>query len=102
MNIGHQDITAHINFSALKDWGNDLGLKTIGYCPQGTFLASLGIDEIVTKELEKDPAFQLELLKIKDLLFDTGESHQAMIQYKGKSHIQDLRGFKLKNRMNRL
>jgi SAM-dependent MidA family methyltransferase len=21
MNIGHQDITAHINFSALKDWG---------------------------------------------------------------------------------
>lgn len=102
MNIGHQDITAHINFSALKDWGNDLGLKTIGYCPQGTFLASLGIDEIVTKELEKDPAFQLELLKIKDLLFDTGESHQAMIQYKGKSDIQDLRGFKLKNRMNRL
>jgi SAM-dependent MidA family methyltransferase len=102
MNIGRQDITAHINFSALKDWGSALGIKTIGYCPQGTFLASLGIDEIVTKELEKDPAFELELLKIKDLLFDTGESHQVMIQYKGKAEVQGLRGFKLKNRINKL
>ena len=102
MNIGNQDITAHINFSALKDWGNGLGFKAIGYCPQGTFLASLGIDKIVAKELEKDPAFELELLKIKDLLFDTGESHQVMIQYKGTSDVQDLRGFKLKNRVNRL
>ena len=102
MNIGNQDITAHINFSALKDWGNDLGFKTIGYCPQGTFLVSLGIGEIIAKELEKDPTFELELLKIKGLLFDMGESHQVMIQHKGKSDLQNLRGFKLKNRSNRL
>jgi SAM-dependent MidA family methyltransferase len=102
MNIGCQDITAHVNFSSLKDWGHELGLKTIGYCPQGTFLASLGIDEIISKELQKDPAFELELLKIKGLLFDMGESHQVMIQHKGNSDIQDLRGFKLKNRVDKL
>ena len=102
MNIGHQDITAHINFSALKDWGHELGLETVGYCPQGTFLASLGIEEIVANELEQDPNFNMELLKIKDLLFDTGESHQVLIQHKGKSDVCDLRGFMLKNRANRL
>ena len=102
MNIGFQDITAHVNFSSLKDWGNDQGFKTIGYCSQGTFLASLGIEEIISKELQKDPAFELELLKIKGLLFDMGESHQVLIQYKGNSDIQDLRGFKLKNRMDKL
>lgn len=101
-NIGNQDITAHINFSALRDWGNDLGFETTGYCPQGTFLASLGIDEIASNELQKDPAFEQELLKIKGLLFGMGESHQVMIQHKGKSNIQDLRGFKLKNRANKL
>ena len=37
-NIGDQDITAHVNFTSLADWGNRLGMKTIGYCPQGLFL----------------------------------------------------------------
>jgi SAM-dependent MidA family methyltransferase len=77
-----------------------LGLKTIGYCPQGTFLASLGIEEIVSKELEGNPAFQREFLKIKSLLFGMGESHQVMIQYKGKKDIQSLKGFELRNRVN--
>ncbi|MBI5664957.1 MAG: SAM-dependent methyltransferase [Nitrospirae bacterium] len=42
--IGEQDITAHVNFSSLKKWGEEFGLKTIGYCSQGTFLVAAGID----------------------------------------------------------
>jgi SAM-dependent MidA family methyltransferase len=99
-NPGNQDISAHVNFTSLRDWGKELGLKTIGYCPQGTFLASLGIEEIVSKELEGNPAFQLEFLKIKSLLFGMGESHQVMIQYKGKKDIKSLKGFELRNRVN--
>ncbi len=101
-NIGDQDITAHVNFTSLADWGNRLGFKTIGYCPQGLFLASLGIDEIVSRELETNPNFQNELLKIKGLLFGMGDTHQVLIQNKGKAEIQNLRGFGLKNRMERL
>ena len=99
MNLGNQDITAHVNFTSLRDWGKDHGLKTIGYCPQGTFLASLSIEEIVSKELEGNPAFQLEFLKIKSLLLGMGDSHQVMIQYKGKKDIQNLKGFELRNRV---
>ena len=34
-NIGVQDITAHVNFSSVKKWGEEFGLKTLGFCNQG-------------------------------------------------------------------
>jgi SAM-dependent MidA family methyltransferase len=102
LNPGVQDITAHVNFTSLKDWGEDLGLKAIGYCPQGTFLASLGIGDVVSRELEGRPGFEREFLKIKTLLFGMGESHDVMIQYKGEDDIQRLKGFELKNRITTL
>jgi SAM-dependent MidA family methyltransferase len=100
--VGSQDITAHVNFTDLKDQGELLGLKPLGYCPQGIFLASLGIDEIVSAELETGSNFQTEMLKIKSLLFGMGDSHKVMIQYKGKKDLPGLRGFKFKNSLDRL
>src|SRR5208283_6008829 len=49
LHMGEQDITAHVNFSAVKKWGEALGLRTDGYCPQGTYLVSLGIEEVITE-----------------------------------------------------
>jgi len=100
--IGDQDITAHANFSSLRDWGEEFGMKTIGYCPQGTFLVSLGIDEVISKRLKADPDFQREILKIKGLLFGMGDTHKVMIQYKGKKDIRNLMGFRLRNKFNLL
>ncbi len=37
-NVGHQDLTADVNFSDLMHWGTDLGLETITYCTQNEFL----------------------------------------------------------------
>jgi len=54
-NIGEQDITAHVNFSSVKKWGDEIGIKTIGFCRQGTFLVSLGIDEAIA-EIYKNSA----------------------------------------------
>ncbi len=102
LHLGDQDITAHVNFTALKDWGEATGLQTLGYCPQGTFLASLGIDKVIAGELESNPSFQTELQKIKGLLFDVGQTHQVMIQYKGNKDIKSLKGFELRNRKNKL
>jgi SAM-dependent MidA family methyltransferase len=102
LNIGEQDITAHVNFSSVKDWGESLGMKSLGYSPQGIFLASLGIDEIVSGELESRPDFLAELPKIKSLLFGMGDTHRVLIQYKGQKDIGNLRGFALKNSLSRL
>ncbi|HAK89599.1 MAG: hypothetical protein A2077_05400 [Nitrospirae bacterium GWC2_46_6] len=101
-NIGEQDITAHVNFSSLKKWGDEFGLKTVGFCPQGTYLVSLGIDEVI-KELYGDSPDLFEIAKIKGLFMPQGmgESHKVMIQYKGES-VPELKGFSFRNQMKYL
>jgi len=102
-NIGRQDMTAHVNFSSVKKWGEDFGFRTIGYCPQGTFLISLGIDEAITELYGNSPDYESEILKIKGLILPQGmgESHRVMIQYKGE-HLPTLRGFSMRNQINSL
>ncbi|MEK7698054.1 MAG: SAM-dependent methyltransferase [Nitrospirota bacterium] len=102
-NIGEQDITAHVNFSSLRKWGEEIGFKTIGYCPQGTFLIALGIDEAITELYSNSPDYESEILKIKGLILPQGmgESHRVMIQYKGE-RLPALRGFSMRNQINTL
>ena len=99
-NTGGQDITAHVNFSSLKKWGEELGLMTIGYCPQGTFLVAAGIDEIITELYTGLPDYAFEVSKIKGLIFPQGfgESHNVMVQYKGPDS-PELRGFSMRNQI---
>ncbi len=113
--IGEQDITAHVNFSSVKKWGEEAGLRTEGYCPQGTYLVSLGIDEVITEMYgdspdpapgPKNPGFfgdPSEMAKIKGLIFPQGmgTSHQVMVQSKGIEEVK-LRGFTLRNHAGRL
>ncbi|WP_424947713.1 class I SAM-dependent methyltransferase [Candidatus Spongiihabitans sp.] len=42
---GIQDMTAHVDFSAIAAAGQDAGLQVMGYCGQGGFLLSLGLLE---------------------------------------------------------
>jgi SAM-dependent MidA family methyltransferase len=102
-NIGEQDITAHVNFSSVKKWGEELGLKTLGFCPQGTFLIALGIDEIINELYKDSPDYLFEVAKIKRLIFPgtMGETHKMMIQYKGDGY-PELRGFSIKNQKGKL
>lgn len=43
--IGHQDITAHVNFTALERQGDLCGLHKVGFTQQGLFLMALGLGE---------------------------------------------------------
>jgi SAM-dependent MidA family methyltransferase len=43
LNIGNQDLTAHVDFTALQTHGELLGLKTVGFIQQGMFLMALGL-----------------------------------------------------------
>ena len=101
-NIGEQDITAHVNFSSVKKWGDELNIKTIGFCPQGTFLVSLGIDEVIAEihKIHKNSDYPFEVARIKKLILPgtMGETHKAIIQHKGRGNPA-LRGFTIKNRL---
>ncbi len=47
INIGQQDITAHVDFTALENNGDRLGLHKVGLTQQGLFLMALGLGERV-------------------------------------------------------
>lgn len=101
--IGEQDITAHVNFSSVKKWGEELNIKTIGFCQQGTFLMSLGIDEAIAEIHKNSPDYLFEVARIKKLILPgtMGETHKVIIQYKGNGEPK-LRGFSMKNQMKNL
>lgn len=45
VNLGYQDITAHVDFTALECQGELSGLKKVGLTQQGLFLMALGLGE---------------------------------------------------------
>ncbi len=103
LNIGEQDITAHVNYSALKKWGEDIGIKTAGFCGQGAFMVSLGIDEDIKKIAEGPEDYVFEIARIKKLILPQGmgESHKVMVQYKGVEP-PGLQGFSIRNQIKTL
>lgn len=103
INIGEQDITAHVNFSSVKKWGEELGFETIGFCNQGTYLVALGIDELIQELLTSNSEYLFEVAKIKKLILPgtIGETHKVLIQYKGRQS-PELRGFSIKNHKDKL
>jgi SAM-dependent MidA family methyltransferase len=101
--IGKQDMTAHVNFSAVKKWGEELGIHATGYCSQGLFLTALGIDKEIRKLYETSGAYEAELSRIKRLVMPKGmgDTYKVMVQYKGiNSPI--LKGFSIRNRVTSL
>ncbi len=46
--VGDQDLTAHVNFTALEQWGEALGLQKLGFTQQALFLMALGLGDRLT------------------------------------------------------
>lgn len=86
-NIGKQDITSHINFSALHHWGLKNGLEYCGFTNQAQFLLSLGLADYLKKiegNGKDNPAGNQERgLSIHTLLMDMGKKFKVLIQQKG-------------------
>lgn len=45
LHIGRQDLTAHVDFTALERQGDRAGLTTLRFVPQGLFLMALGLGD---------------------------------------------------------
>lgn len=53
---GLQDITAHVDFSALADAAAEAGLDVLGYATQAQFLVNCGITEVLARTPASDVA----------------------------------------------
>ena len=85
---GEQDLTSHVNFTALQVWGRRAGLERTGLVTQSQFLVALGranefadLYEPGQSEVEKLRA----RLLLKNLIHPEGlgEKFQVLIQHKG-------------------
>lgn len=83
-NIGEQDITSYVNFSALCLWGYKSGLTYSGYTDQGRFLHNLGFREHLKKtgsgDLYKDYKREIDLTS--KLIGDMGAKFKVLIMQK--------------------
>lgn len=85
-NIGKQDITAHVNFSALNLWGKQNGLMNCGFTDQSQFLLGLGLAEYLRKietAGKTNYAAKEKLSVIHNLLMSMGKKIKVLIQQKG-------------------
>jgi SAM-dependent MidA family methyltransferase len=85
--IGEQDITAHVNFSALHHWGLRSGLEYCGFTNQAHFLRGLGLAAHI-REMEESsqagPVSEKEkAFLMQTLLLDMGARFKILIQQKG-------------------
>ena len=86
-NIGKQDITSHVNFSALHHWGLKYGLEYCGSTNQSQFLLSLGLAgylrNIEGNGKESTSGNRDKSLLIHTLLMEMGSKFKVLIQQKG-------------------
>ncbi|OEH86630.1 hypothetical protein BHU72_10265 [Desulfuribacillus stibiiarsenatis] len=84
--IGLQDITSHVNFSQLIQWGEVEGLQTVSYQTQHEFLMQNGILDKLSQNLSSnpfDPIFKRNNA-IKQLIMPggMGDTFKVLIQRK--------------------
>ena len=102
MFVGLQDITAHVDFTAIAQAGTESGLGLLGYASQALFLLGCGLDEI-TARAPLDARAQLTLtneIKKLTLPHEMGELFKVIAF--GRGVDVPLLGFRLQDRRGRL
>ena len=85
---GEQDLTAHVNFTALRQWGARQGLRMLGLVSQAAFLLALGkgndFADLYDDDMDESARTRARL-QLKTLIYPEGmgERFQVLIQQKG-------------------
>lgn len=85
---GEQDITSHVNFTALMKKGEEVGLRFTGLVSQSRFLIALGLLQEMEALNRKMPEpegmrFRLSLMHLIEPEVGMGEIFKVLIQHKG-------------------
>ena len=84
---GEQDLTAHVNFTALRQWGARHGLETLGLLTQTAFLLALGkgndFADLYDAGMDESGRVRARL-QLKTLIYPEGlgERFQVLLQQK--------------------
>lgn len=101
--VGLQDITAHVDFTAIAEAGTDAGLALLGYTSQGAFLLGSGLERMVQSSTADDARAYLALtaqIKKLTLPHEMGELYKVIAL--GRGMERELGAFALQDRRGRL
>ena len=92
---GLQDITAHVDFTAIVEAGHQAGLDFLGYTTQATFLFNCGLTEILARTPAADAAHYLPLANAAQKLISPAEMGELFkVIALGKGIAEPLIGFR--------
>jgi SAM-dependent MidA family methyltransferase len=100
---GLQDITAHVDFTAVAEAGVAAGLEVCGYAPQSWFLLDCGLDNLLHAAGPADTAAYLQQAQqAKTLILpgEMGERFKCIGLARGIE--QDVPGFRMQDQRGRL
>ena len=72
-NLGHQDLTAHVNFKNINTAFKDCGIYNLQIVKQSEFLKEIGIEFRASKLIESNPKKEKEILSGLDKLINLDE-----------------------------
>jgi SAM-dependent MidA family methyltransferase len=91
---GLQDITAHVDFTAIVEAGCDAGLELLGYGTQASFLFNCGLTEILARTPASEPLRYLPLASAVQKLISPAEMGELFkVIALGKGISEPLLGF---------
>jgi len=97
--VGEQDLTAHVNFTALEDRARELGLTVLGRTTQDRFLIANGLTEVFepsADESRNDPARIKQRLQAMQLIHPSGMGRifKVLLLAKGCDPAPELAGLR--------
>ncbi|HEX9626276.1 MAG TPA: SAM-dependent methyltransferase [Acidiferrobacterales bacterium] len=98
--VGLQDITAHVDFSAVAEAADAAGLDVLGYASQSAFLLACGITDYAAAGDERERIRRAQEIKKLTLPHEMGELFKVMAL--GRNVAAPLAGFTLQDRRHRL
>jgi SAM-dependent MidA family methyltransferase len=101
--VGLQDITAHVDFTAIARAGTESGLSLLGYTSQALFLLGCGLDDLAARISQSDARAYLQFtneVKKLTLPHEMGELFKVIAF--GRGVDIPLTGFRLQDRRGRL
>ncbi|MBD2576280.1 class I SAM-dependent methyltransferase [Oscillatoria sp. FACHB-1406] len=98
VNLGQQDLTAHVDFTALERQGELRGLKTVGFTQQGLFLMALGLSDRLA-ELSSGKFNLQQILQRRDALHQLIDpsglgGFGVLVQSKGLTELEAMKTLK--------
>ena len=102
---GLQDISAHIDFTAIRDAAHASGLATAGFASQGAFLLSLGALDVLAESHDNDGDLRGQIARaneVRTLTMPQEMGELVKVIAFTKNCALNLRGFQLHDRSGRL